>query len=343
MTLFLIGGIHLRLKVLDLFAGKGAFVSALKELGVEVEIIGFSEILSYAQESYRNIHNVDDSVNLGDVTKVKELSLPVFDIIVSGSPCQSFTNEGTMEGGNKGSGTRSSLLWEQIDIAAIYNPKYIVWENVRGLNFKRNSHILPQYMTELNLLGYNTYYKLLDSYDYNSVQKRERYFVVSIRKDIDNGTFEFPLPVPNKVKLLDKLEPYNEKYSIKQMILNEMVLEKLDVNKYKIKNATKQGYLIAEEGDGIDFSFPTSKTRRGRVQKGACQTIKTQVAIGTIQDDKFRWLTPLEYWRVQDFKDEEYYKAVDAGCTEKQLYSLAGNSINQNVLKALFKELLKIK
>ena len=332
----------MKLKVLDLFAGKGAFVSALKEIGVNVEIIGFSEILPYAQNTYKAIHNVGDSINLGDVREVKNMNLPEFDMIVSGSSCQDFTNEGKLKGGDKGSETRSSLLWEQIDIAKKNNPKYIVWENVRGLNFKRNSHILPQYINELNKLGYNTYYKLLDSHKYNSVQKRERYFVVSIRKDIDDGLFNFPLPVPNTVKLLDKLEPYNDKYAIKQSILDELVLEKVAVNTYKIKNATKQGYLIAEEGDGIDFSFPTSKTRRGRVQNGSCQTIKTQVAIGTIQDDKFRYLSPLEYWRVQEFSDESYYKAVEAGCDEKQLYSLAGNSINLNVLKALFKELLRL-
>ena len=148
--------------MLDLFAGKGEFVCSLRELGVDVEIVGFSEILPYAVGVYKAIHNVDDSIFLGDVTKVKDINLQEFDMIVSGSPCQSFTNEGNMEGGDKNSGTRSSLLWEQIKIAKKNKPKYIVWENVRGLGFSKNKHILPQYTQELDEIGYNTYFKLLN-------------------------------------------------------------------------------------------------------------------------------------------------------------------------------------
>lgn len=110
--------------------------------------------------------------------------------------------------------------------------------------------------------------------------------------------------------------------------------------KILIKNATKQGYLEATEGDGIDFSFPTSNTRRGRVQKGLSQTLQTSSSVGTIDGYRIRKLTPLECWRLMGISDKDFYKAQEVN-SNSQLYKQAGNSIVVQVLEAIFKELLK--
>ena len=111
--------------------------------------------------------------------------------------------------------------------------------------------------------------------------------------------------------------------------------------KVLIKNNTKQGYLEAYPGDGIDLENPASKTRRGRVQKQSIQTINTTDHKGVLTRDlRIRKLTPLECWRLMGFKDKQFRKA-EAVCSNSQLYKQAGNSIVVNVLEEIFKELFK--
>lgn len=105
-----------------------------------------------------------------------------------------------------------------------------------------------------------------------------------------------------------------------------------------IHNATKLGYLIANEGDGIDISNRI-KNHRGTVQKGMVQTLKTHCDIGTLQNMRIRKLTPKECYRLMGFTDEDYEKARKVN-SESQLYKQAGNSIVVNVLEALFKQML---
>lgn len=122
----------------------------------------------------------------------------------------------------------------------------------------------------------------------------------------------------------------------------------------KIKNATKKGYLIADDGDGIDAAYPNSKTRRGRVQKNMAHTITTDdskcVVIGTIytnQKDNYavelpeyriRKLTPKECWRLMGCADEDFHKAEQVN-SNSQLYKQAGNAIVVDVLEAIFKQM----
>lgn len=119
-----------------------------------------------------------------------------------------------------------------------------------------------------------------------------------------------------------------------------------------IKNATKQGYLLAEHGDGIDISS-RMETHRGTVQKGIIQTIKANLDVGVcvmseenkenknedINDLRIRKLTPKECWRLMGWDDESFEKAEKVN-SNSQLYKQAGNGIVVNVLEAIFKELV---
>lgn len=108
-----------------------------------------------------------------------------------------------------------------------------------------------------------------------------------------------------------------------------------------IREATKQGYAVAEQGDSVNVSYPTSKTRRGRVGKQVAQTLQAgEVNQGVVMNDiRIRKLTPLECWRLQGFTDEQFYKAKDSGVSNSQLYKQAGNSVTVNVVDAIVKEL----
>lgn len=110
----------------------------------------------------------------------------------------------------------------------------------------------------------------------------------------------------------------------------------------KIKNATKEGYLEAKEGDGIDLQYPNSRTRRGRVGKGIAPTIMTGGMGGGVVcrggQMVIRKLTPRECWRLMDFDDSDFDKAQKV-VSNMRLYEQAGNSIVVNCLVAIFGQL----
>ena len=109
--------------------------------------------------------------------------------------------------------------------------------------------------------------------------------------------------------------------------------------KIMIKEATKQGYAIANIGDSINLSHPNSKTRRGRVGKKIANTLLTTDEQGVVLSDyKIRKLTPKECWRLQGFPDELFDKAQEVN-SNSQLYKQAGNSVTVNVIEEIAKRL----
>ena len=111
--------------------------------------------------------------------------------------------------------------------------------------------------------------------------------------------------------------------------------------KIAVREATKQGYAIAEQGDSVNVTYPDSKTRRGRVGKQVAQTLQAgEVNQGVVMNDiRIRKLSPLECWRLQGFTDEQFYKAKESGVSNSQLYKQSGNSVTVNVVDAIVKEL----
>lgn len=199
------------LKVLSLFSGIGAFEKALdnvmEEIGGGYRLVNYCEIDDYASKSYSLVHNVNEKLNLWDVTKIDTTKLPKdIDFITHGSPCQDFSLAGRQAGGDEGSGTRSSLMYETVRIVKDVMPKIVVWENVKNVLSKKHVHNFNSYIDTMSEIGYNSYYKVLNAKDYGIPQNRERIFVVSIRKDIDDGNFKFPEPMELKLRLKDMLE-----------------------------------------------------------------------------------------------------------------------------------------
>ena len=347
-----------RIKILELFGGIGACSKALERLGIEYEIADYVEIDKYAVKSFNAIHNTDfKSQDICEWNKDIDV-----DLIMHGSPCQDFSLAGKQAGGDEGSGTRSSLMYETIRIVEKLKPKYVIWENVKNVISKKHKHNFDNYIERMSELGYVSYYQVLNAKDYGIPQNRERVFTVSIRDDtyfspnsddvVDDESiyFEFPQKQELKLKLKDMLEDnVDEKYYLSDKMINYISATgtanfknpdskiNLDIarplttdpnkragttnywcndlpNNYNlepinampdgtcrtiknqyyktskanfernstygatgvllIKNATKQGYLEAFEGDGVDISS-RMQYHRGNVQKQSCQTITT--------------------------------------------------------------------
>lgn len=198
----------------------------MKNIGIEYELVGFSEIDKYAIKSYCAVHGVSEDLNLGDITKIdlaKLKELGDIDLITHGSPCQDFSIAGRLAGGDKGSGTRSSLMWCTVDIVEVVKPKYVMWENVKNLLSAKNRHNFDGYLEIMDRLGYNSYYKVLNAKNYGIPQNRERVFTVSIRKDIDKG-YEFPEEIELTKKLKDVLEKdVDEKYYLSDKLIAGLI------------------------------------------------------------------------------------------------------------------------
>ena len=204
------------LRVLELFAGIGACSKTLENLGIEHEIVDAVEIDKYAIKSFNAVHGTNFETQ--DITKWnKDIEV---DLIMHGSPCQDFSLAGKQAGGDEGSGTRSSLMYETIRIVGKLRPKFVIWENVKNLLSKKHRHNFDAYLEAMGNLGYTNYYQVLNAKDYGIPQNRERVFTVSIRKDIDKG-FEFPLKQELKLKLKDMLEDeVDEKYYLSDKMVN---------------------------------------------------------------------------------------------------------------------------
>lgn len=200
------------------------------------KLVNFCEFDKYATKSYCAIHGVDESLNLGDITKVNETKLKPFNMICGGSPCQDFSVAGKQKGSvwtckecgheynpltvhwskrgmcpNCNSGniekTRSSLLVEYLRVIRANKPNFGVYENVKnivGRQFKDTTFKL--FTDELEEYGYNVYWKVLNAKNYGIPQNRERVYLIFIKKNLDNGKFKFPEPFDNGIRLKDILE-----------------------------------------------------------------------------------------------------------------------------------------
>lgn len=207
------------LKVLELFSGTGCQVQALKNIGIEC-VSTQCEIDKYAVNTYNQLHG--ETPNLGDISKVKveDLQEGQFDLITYSSPCQDFSVAGLGRGGNKGSGTRSSLLFECEKIIRKVRPKYLLFENVKNLLSEKHVHNFMEWLKILEEMGYCSYYDVLNAKDFGIPQNRERIFCVSILGR--HVPYVFPQKQLLKLRLKDMLEDKpDERYYLKKEIVDK--------------------------------------------------------------------------------------------------------------------------
>ena len=170
--------------------------------------------------------------NYGDISKID--SLPNCDLLTWSAPCTDISIAGRIRGFDADSGTRSSMLWHVIRLLRDYKereslPKYLLFENVKNIVSKRFINNFNEVIGCLDDIGYNSYWQVIDAKHCGVPQHRDRVFMVSIRKDIDNGKFEFPLPFDNGIRLRDVLDKHvDDKYYINtpksQQLIDDLIL-----------------------------------------------------------------------------------------------------------------------
>jgi DNA (cytosine-5)-methyltransferase 1 len=314
----------LSLTVLELFGGIGACTAALKRAEIAHRVVDYVEIDKYAVASYNAIN--DTNFEPQDICNWnKDIEV---DLIMHGSPCQDFSVAGNNAGGDKDSGTRSSLMYETIRIVEKLRPKYVIWENVKNILSKRHKHNFEAYLQALNDYGYTNYYQVLNAKDYGTPQNRERVFTISILNNIKH--FKFPPKQSLNLTLKEMLDnEVDHKYYLSDKIVetyvpndgdNTNVIGTLNMDKWQ--DSMKRIYDITKYA-------PTINTFQGGY-------LEPKVLLNT----KIRKLTPKECWRLMGFSDEDFEKAANVN-SNSQLYKQAGNSIVVDVLVCIFNNLLK--
>ena len=204
------------IRLLSLFSGIGAFESALRRGGYQFETVNYCEIDPYAAKAYSQIHDIPEEKNLHDVRVVNPLLLDNINLVTYGFPCQDISCAGRQRGfEHDGERTRSGLFFEALRIIEFLQPEYAICENVKALTSKKFTAEFQTVLSGLSEAGYNNYWEVLNAKDYGIPQNRERIFIISIRKDIDTGTFRFPEKQELKLRVKDMLEPeVDEKFYI---------------------------------------------------------------------------------------------------------------------------------
>lgn len=255
-----------KLKHFSLFSGIESFKKALTNLGIDNELVGYSEFDKYASIALSAIHGVSEELNYGDITKIDETKVPDCDLITYGFPCQDISVAGLGKGIVEGE-TRSGLLFDALRIIKYKKPKYAIAENVKNLVGKKFKEDFEGLLLELESYGYNNYWKVLNAKDYGIPQNRERVFVVSIRKDVDDGKFEFPKPFDSGLRLKDLLQ---DEVEDKYYIDNERVDELLS----RLKDG-KLGQCPKMENGPVTSSALSSREHRA---SGWSETVGTLCA-----------------------------------------------------------------
>ena len=207
------------LKVLSLFSGIGAFERACCRIGLDWELVNYCEIDRWASLSYSMVNQCDESLNLRDVRTVTAETVrdQHVDLITYGFPCQDISIAGKQQGfiNDSGESTRSGLFFEALRIIKELRPRYAIAENVKALTSTKFKNEFATVLSSLEEAGYNNYWRVLNAKDYGIPQNRERVFIVSIRRDVDEGDFQFPDKEPLMLRLRDMLESaesVDEKY-----------------------------------------------------------------------------------------------------------------------------------
>ena len=339
-----------KITLLDLFSGIGGFHLGFKKAGYKVKSF-YSEIDKYAIDVYK--YNFKNSNYVGAVTDVRGSELPRIDGITFGSPCQDFSLAGNREGM---SGQRSSLILEAIRIIKECRPSFFVWENVKGTfssNNRRDFAAILQAFT--NIGGYRLEWQLLNT-KWFLPQNRERVYLVGC---LGKGSGQQIFPITKSSRKINDAQETRLKQigtigkdSEATRVYNTNCARTIKdggglgakTGLYMVKTNNNKGYAIAQRGDSINYSVPSSKTRNGRVGKGIATTLDTHCNQAVVQTQNIiRRLTPKECERLQGFPDDWTKTGKELGTiSDTQRYKMCGNAVTVDVVQAVAKNIKKV-
>jgi DNA (cytosine-5-)-methyltransferase len=332
-----------KIKSIDLFAGIGGIRMGFdRAFGKNIETVFVCEWDQFAQKTYKE--NFRDTFEIaGDITEIKENEIPEFDICLAGFPCQAFSIAGTGGNGRKGfdddfkGRNRGNLFLDVVRICEYHKPKVIFCENVKGLYMHDRGRTFTVIRNAFRDLGYQVFFKVLNSKDFGVPQNRERVYIVAFRDDLNLGEFKFPEPVNRKVSIRDILQdaPVPSKYYLSDVYVKTL-------KAHKARHASKGngfGYEIRDL-DGIAGTIVCGGMGRERnliIDHREHSMIPVTHIKGEINKEDIRKMTPREWARLQGFPDDFVLPLADT-----HLYKQFGNSVTVNVIEAIARQIREV-
>ena len=341
---------------LELFSGVGGFRQALDllslDFGLKNKSIGFSEIDNNAVKTYKANFNTSREIEMGDIVsfvsnKDKLESLPDFDIITGGFPCQSFSMMGKQKGFKD---VRGNVFFQIIDIIKEKKPKFILLENVRNLKTHDKGKTFDTVLKFLKEAGYpNIYHDIFNTEDFGLAQRRNRVYIFAAKKPLPkNFVFNSQIikkvfqDIKNKTSLLQQknvLDVLDKKVDAKFFLsevlkptilsngtknfrsksdINQMIARPLTATMVKMHRACQDNYFSQ------DFILDANEYNKRAYNKE--ELAKKQI----------RRITPKEAFLFQGFNKKFIKNAESTGVSNHQLYRQAGNAVSVNVVYAVF-------
>lgn len=319
------------MKIMSLFSGIGAYEKALKNLGIDIDLVNYCELDKVKSKAYSLLHNVSEDLNLFDVTTIDTSKVKDFDMLVYSPPCQAFSVAGKKQGLND---IRGTLFFSALKVIRDKQPKYCIMENVDNLPNKFTDEF-SEMLRQLEKVGYNNYWKIINAKDFIP-QNRSRVFIVSIRKDIDTTGFEFPIGNDNRnwfdVINLDDTRPLTNR----QQRMIDFVKGINTDDDIKIEGTPQfESAVITLRQSGLRFQsnreYPTITAYYGK-GGGNFTIIAYKNNIGGI--------TPRNCFKLMGFDYEDSDLLTRHNFSVSSQYVMAGDSICVPVLENIFKNLM---
>ena len=363
-----------------MFAGAGGFRTGLAQCedisntGDFFMPVGWCEIDKYAQKAYRALYETDGEYFCEDARAIRTDELPDIDLICAGFPCQPFSVSGRRLGF---ADTRGTLFHEIVRVAEARRPAYLLLENVPGLLNHERGETFRTIISEIHELGYSLEWRVCNSANFGVPQQRRRIYLVGFLDSRLSGKI-FPVPESGSAPLVQVIPGGQEQrvYSVEgaSTCLTSQGgghgaitgLYFINLNPEPIvtfvANCITARYLAAPskrigEHSGVLISDARAvltperenvrqQGRRMKEPNEPMFTLTAQDRHGVFYSGLVRRLMPQECFRLQGFADEQFYRLVEAGIPEAQLYKMAGNSVTTNVVTAvgtkLMEEILKL-
>ena len=367
------------IRYFDMFAGVGGFRAGLDRAG-GYKCVGHCEIDKYADAAYRRLHQPKESeVYYNDAKTIDTNTLPDFELLCAGFPCQSFSVAGKRQGFLDPRGT---AFFDIARVVQARKPKYLLLENVPGLLSHDKGRTAATIFNELCGLHYHLELQILNSKDFGVCQSRRRVYIVGYLDERCAGQI-LPIRCANAKTPLQLIggSQGSRVYDPRGLAVTQKAsgggmgaktgLYFIDLNQnpqitaearclkarynngfgkrkgensgvLQIRIGTKKGYQEATVGDSVDIGFPNSNTRRGRVGKDIAHTLNTNSSQGVVTAcGRIRRLMPRECFRLQGFTDSQIDRLLE-GSSDAQAYKQAGNAVTVNVVHALATRLKRV-
>ncbi len=313
------------MEFMDFCAGIGGGRLGLELNGLKC--VAYSEIDDSANETYKLFFDTDEK-NYGDLMKIDPKTLPRFDMLIGGFPCQTFSIVGKRAGFED---YRGQVIYGLIKILTENHIPCFILENVKGLVNHDGGRTIQIIFEALTQAGYCVQYKVLNSENYGVPQLRERVYFVGMKKNLIINEFKWPAPV----KMPD-LRDYLIDEDSEILDFNNSTFQKYLNNKYN------KGRFNFEEILKEDYLVLDTRQSDLRLYRGKTPTLRTgRHGVLYVKSGKLHRLSGYEALLLQGFPKDLAERAKKSGIKNTKLLSQAGNAMTVPAIQAIAKALLE--